>query len=267
MYTNEGALIQDIKREVLTELQRGGYTNAPSAIGHQYNMDSGAQWQRGGYDPGASNHMYQPIKESVKNEILAEAEAQQANRMAQVYGLDRTLSDRGLQQMIDSRYRTVDNIKGDVKKELQTLRKMETQRSADPYVRDIAGALAGEGQRQGIPLEQLIAGLDQKTNTGPGIKGKFSNMINSGQRKGFLFGVGSVLLFNLIWPMAQNNMRSIAVRSVESGMSMVDKAKNFVGGQNQNPNQNQQGPPAGFTNFDPNPPTQGYQPPDGDNVE
>ncbi|MFW5649522.1 MAG: hypothetical protein ACOCG5_10565 [Candidatus Alkaliphilus sp. MAG34] len=261
MYSNEGALIQDVKREVLAELGEGGSTNVPHPVNHPNNSDHMVQWHRDNYDPYASNQMYQTIKESVKNEILAEAEMQQANRLAQAHGVDRALSDQRLQRMIDARYRTINNMKEDIKKELQTLRRMEAQRSGDPNIRDIAGTLAREGQRQGLSLEQVIAGLDQKTTTGMGITGRFSNMINSGQRKGFLYGVGSTILFNFLWPMIQNNMRSIAVRSMEEGMSMVDRAKTAVSGQNQ------QNTTTGFVNIDPGSPTQENQFHDGDNME
>lgn len=263
MYSNEGALIQDIKREVLAELLEGGNTNVPHLAGHPNNSDHMVQWHSDNYDPYASNQMYQTIKESVKNEILAEAEMQQADRLAQVHGVDRALSNQRLQRMIDARYRTINNMKEDIKKELQTFRKMEAQRSGDPNIRDIAGTLAREGQRQGIPLEQLIAGLDQKAAEGIGITGRLSNMINTGQRKGFLCGVGGTLLFNFLWPLIQNNMRSIAVRSMEEGMSMVDQAKTVVYGQNQqNPSTS-----TGFVNIDPGPPAQGNQSPDGDNMQ
>lgn len=261
MYSNEGALIQDVKREVLAELGEGRNTDVPNPVSRPNNSDHTVQWHRDNYNPYASNQMYQTIKESVKNEILAEAEMQQADRLAQVHGVDRALSDQRLQRMIDARYQTINNMKEDIKKELQTFRRMETQRSSDPNVRDIAGTLVKEGQRQGLSLEQLIAGLDQKNAAGTGITGRFSNMLNTGQRKGFLYGVGGTILFNFLWPLIQNNMRSIAVRSMEEGMSMVDRAKTVVSGQNQ------QNTTTGFVNVDPGSPVQENQFHDGDNME
>lgn len=261
MYPNEAALIRDVKQEVLTELQREGYRTKPQSANFLNDQGYMTQQQGGAYDPYATNQMYNTIKESVKNEVLAEAGLQQADQLARIYGVGNALSDRKLQQMIDARYRLIDNLKEDIKRELRTFHRMETQRSANPYVRDIAAALASEGQRQGIPLEQLIAGMDRGTTARTGITGKFSNMINTGQRKGFLYGMGCTMLFNLLWPMAQNNMRSIAVRSMEEGLSMVDRAKTIIRGHNQ------QNPPTGFTNVDSGYPGQENPAPGGNDTK
>ena len=257
LYQNETALIQDVKQEVLADLQREGHANVFRPTSYTNSSNHMPYWHGGNYDPYATNQMYQSIKESVKNEVLGEAEMQQANQMARIYGIDHALSDRKLQQMIDARYRLIDDLKEDIKRELRAFHRMDTQRSNNPYVRDIANTLAREGQRQGIPIEQLISGIDRKAPMGTGMVGKFSNMINTGQRKGFLYGVGCTLLFNMIWPMAQSNMRSIAVRSMEEGLSMVDKAKTFMRGNNQ------QNPSTDYVNVNPEYPNQDNQPPDG----
>ena len=88
-------------------------------------------------------------------------------------------------------------------------------------------------------------------------------MIITGQRKGFLYGGGGTILFNFLWPMIQNNMRSIAVRSMEEGMSMVDRAKTAVSGQNQQNTSTS----TGFVNVDPGSASQENQFQDGDNME
>jgi len=251
LYPSDRALAQDVKREVLAELWQDNYTDASRSGGYPYYSGHTSSWHRGDHNPYLNNQMYQTIKDSVKNEVLAEVESQQMHRAAQVYGLDRSLSDRRLQRMVDARYRTIDNMKADIKRELQAFQRMETQRSADPYVRQVADVLLEEGQRRGIPLEQLIVGLDQKSPMGAGMMGRVTTMLNTGQRKGFLYGMGTAILFYLLWPSARNNMRSIAVRSVEEGMSMVDRAKTFIDGNYQQP------PPAGFVNFDPEEPSPG----------
>ncbi|HHU76645.1 MAG TPA: hypothetical protein GXZ24_07130 [Firmicutes bacterium] len=264
MYPYQQALADDVKREVLAELRRGSETNMPRG--------TGARYRPGSYPPPVTDKAGQAIRDSVKNEILAEIQAQRADQMAQAYGLGNTLSDHRIQQAIDARYRTIDNMKEDIKKELLAMQKIETQRARDPHISQIAGTLAEEARRQGIPLEQVMQSLDQKTLKNPGMMGKLTDMINTGQRKGFLFGIGAACLIYLLWPSAKNNLRSVAVRSVEEGMSMVDRAKTFVKG---HPAQNIPGgqdPPADFSNIAPvpppdiNPPPDAGPPPDGDNT-
>ncbi|HZK17846.1 MAG TPA: hypothetical protein VFD15_00895 [Clostridia bacterium] len=241
MYSGENALIQDVKREVLAELRQVNSTGGS----HPYNPYTGDQ-------------MYQSIKDSVKKDVLAEFEAQQMDRVAEMYGLNRSLSDRKLQRMIDDRYRDVERMKQDIKKELLTLQK--EGRASDPHIRQTAGILAEEGQRRGVPFGQLVAGLDKKTASGTGVMDKISEMLNTGQRRGFLYGLGSAVLCHLLIPSLRGNMRSIAVRSVEEGMSMVDRAKSFVSGQQQ------QCQPPNFASYDPESPPLNNPPPSGDNL-
>jgi hypothetical protein len=239
LYSNDRALVQNVKQEVLSELQQGNYFRASPLINYPngYNRTGYVpQWHQQNYDPFITDQMYQTVKDSVKNEVLTEIEMDRANRIARMYGIDNSLSDRRLQQMIDARYRTIDDMKADIKRELLALRRIDTQRSGDPYIRQIANALVDESQRRGIPFNQLLDTLDQRNTGGTGLVGRVSDMLNVGQRKGFLCGMGASILFNLIWPFARGNMRSIAVRSLGEGMTMMDKAKSFVGGQyQQNP--------------------------------
>ncbi len=251
MYTSEKSLVQDVKREVLDELRQRGYTsNLPSYGSQMYSPYTATQYQT-----------YQTIKDSVKNEILAEIQMQQAEKTAQMYGLDRSLSDQRLQQMIDARYRSIDNLKADVKRELTAFQRLESQRSADPYVRQIAGVLAEDAQRRGIPFDHLIKSLDQKSMLGNSLTSRLSGMLNTGQRKGFLCGIGTAILLSLLLPTTRSDMRQIAVRSLEEGMSMVDKAKTFVS------KDHQQNPPTDFTNFASGPPPEENKPTDGDSVK
>jgi len=245
---------------VLAELRQKNYAYTPPFAVYPNASDHMTPWQGSSYEPRTNDQMHQTIKESVKNELLAEIEMQQMDRIAQIYGLERSLSDKKLQQKIDDRYRTIDNMKTDIKKDLLALQKMETQRSGDPLIRQISGMLADESQRRGVPFGQLIAGLEQKTGTGSGMMGRISNMLNTGQRRGFMYGVGAMILCSLLLPSARNNMRSIAVRSVEEGISMVERAKSFVN------SHYQQNPPTDFANFDPDSPPLGNLPGNGDNL-
>lgn len=235
MYSNNNSLIQELKREVLSELNDPYYSTNPSfPINQGYtstpylnNLNS-----FNGSPPYPGNNTYQIMKESVKNEILAEMQAQQTQQMAQMYGFDRILPDQKIKQIIDGRYRALDNMKTDLKKELQSIQRMENQRTADPYIRQVANSLVQEARQQGVPLEQVVQSLDQKSAPGTGMMSRISNMLNTGQRRGFLYGIGAAFLFNLIWPSARNNLHSAAVRTMEEGMSLANRAKSFVGGHN-----------------------------------
>lgn len=258
MNFNKNTLTQDVKREILAELQQGNYHRPPYDGYHQspyssypstlnnlgYSTNAHYSSSQGysnppylsnlsyynDISPHSLNHTYQIMKESVKDEILAEIQAQRTQQMAQMYGFDQILSDQKIQNMIEGRYRTLETMKAEIKKELQSIQRMENQRTADPYVRQVANSLVMEARQQGVPLEQVLQSLDQKSAPGTGIMGRMSSMLNSGQRKGFLYGIGAAVLFNLIWPSARNNLHSVAVRTMEGGMSIANRAKSFMGG-------------------------------------
>lgn len=239
MYPNQTTLAQEVKREVLAELQP---VNTPQLN----NPVSGDQGQ-GGNLPFASEQTYQTVKNSVKNEVLAEIQRQQLDKTAQLYGLDRSLSDQRIQQLVDARLRTVDNLRTDIKKELLALQTGETLPAGDPHTRQIAATLAEEARRQGISREQLVQTLEQKNTNGNGLSGRILEMLNTGQSKGFLSGIGATLLCQfVILPLLRGNMRSVAVRSMEEGMAIVDRAKNLVSGQQQQGTP-QQPPPVNFS--------------------
>ena len=214
MNLNNNSLIQDVKREVLTDLNNRYFNN--SAL-------------LSDFSPYPANNTYQIMKDSVRNEVLAEIQAQQTQQAAQMYGFDRVLSDQRIKQIVDQRYRSLENLKADLKKELQSIQSLEKQRTADPYIRQVANSLVHEARQQGIPLEQVMQSLDQRPASGTGLMSRVSNMLNTGQRKGFLYGIGAALLVNLIWPSARNNLHSVAVRTMEEGMSLANRAKSFVG--------------------------------------
>ncbi|NLK01019.1 MAG: hypothetical protein GX318_07270 [Clostridia bacterium] len=260
MYRNQSTIAQDVKREVLAELRQSGSGEAPHFRGSPGGSGRNAPGYWDGYSPYTEDNIYRTIKDSVKNEILSDIQLQQGEQLAKSLGLHRSLSDQKIQQMIDARYRTIDNMKEDIKKGLAALQILEGQ----PYTGQIAGILAEESQRQGVPLDQVMQGLEKKSSSGAGVLGKVMEILNKGQRKGFLCGIGSSFLFYLLTS-GRSGMQSVAVRSLEEGMSMVDKAKSFVSGQ-----QPQPCPPppvsTDFSNMDPVPPvppTDGNLPPDG----
>lgn len=242
MYPSREAITRDVKREVMAELQQE----------HR----AGISPPGSGYSPHAAEQTYQAVRDSVKNEVLAEIQMQQLDRM----GLGRTLSDQNIRQMINARYRAVDDMRADIKKELLALQEMEAQRSKDPQVRQMADVLLEEARRQGIPREQLVRTLDRRNGAGNGTMTRLSEMLNKGQRKGFLGGMGLMLLCHLLMPSTRGKVHSVAVRSMEEGMAMMDRARTFVSSRCQQPP-----PPDAAGNQAP--PADMDQPPPGDNVQ
>lgn len=258
MYPDQRTLAQDIKQEVLADLRQRNQTHYPLPRSDMF-PDSYSYGSQGPWDdhyPYTADHTYNTIKNSVKNEILNEINMQQTDQLAQAYGLNRSLSDQRVQRMIDNRYRSIDDLKGDIKRDILAFQRMEAQRSRNPYTRQAANTLIDEAQRRGMPLEQLVQGLDQRTGARSGIMARLSDMLNAGQRKGFLSGVAMMILCNMLFPSIKNDMQSVAVRSVEEGMSMVERAKTFISGhhQQQQQQQQQQNPSADLTNLGPQTP-------------
>ncbi|NMA54444.1 MAG: hypothetical protein GX952_00755 [Firmicutes bacterium] len=249
MHSPTKALVQDLKREVLAELQPEIYAQVSTQAHYNPDRSSSGIPLYSSTGP-AAYPTYQLIKDSVKNEVLAQIEQQQTDQLAKAYGLDRALSDQRIQQLVDRRYRDIDRLKADLRKELQALQRLEEQRPADPYIRQIAQAVAQEARLQGLPLQQVAQSLGRKP--GAGISSWLSDTLNFGQRKGFLCGVGACLLTYLLWPGARNSLHSAAVRSMEEGMAMVNRAKSFVGA-TPPPTSVPNPPDAGIT--DANPPT------------
>lgn len=268
LYPNYSNLAQEVKREVIADLQQGNHTNT-SQPGNPLNNPGDGNQGTGSYFPFTANQTYQTVKDSVKNEVLTEIQKQQLDNMARVYGLDRSLSDQRIQQMIDTRFRTIDNLKADLKKELLALQAKETAQTGDPYTRQIATTLAEEARRQGLSKEQLMQSLEQNISKSTGPMGRLLEMLNTGQRRGFLGGIGMMLLcHHVILPLLRGNMRSVAVRSMEEGIAMVDRAKSLVRGQQQQGGQQQgnlqpQNQPTNFSPVPEPPPPGGNQPPGG----
>lgn len=233
--------IDRIKREVMLELQEEIPVYQHSGPGDHRVYPSSAY---------AADAYKRTIVDSMKNELLAEMEAERATRTAEMYGYGKLLSDQKLNRMIDQRYRTFDNLKGEIRKELAAIKSTENRRAgtADPYIRDIAQSIAMEAREQGVPLDEVLQRLDRTGSRNMGWLGRMSGMMNVGQRKGVVYGIGAALLVYLLWPSARRNLHSVAVRSMEEGMALAERARSLV-------NRNKDYDPAG-----PNP--QGEEPGD-----
>ncbi len=261
MYSNTKSLAQDVKREVLNELREGNYPYNPQFDRYSKSV-YGPQGYWGDYPSYAANPTHQTIKDSVKNEVLAQIQMEQAEHMARMHGFDRALSDRRIQDMVDSRYRSIADMRADIRKDLMAIQGMEAVRTKDPYIRQITEDIIREAKYQGVPLQQVTQHLAQQSKSSSGMLPQIMEVISKGQRRGLLCGIGLTLLGHYLF--SQGKLRSVAVRSLEEGMSMVDRAKSFVGGPWVPPTQ----PSAtDFSKPCPEPPTpSGGQPPGGDNL-
>lgn len=206
-----------IKREILLDLQ-------DELAEQQYH---GAGYYR--VSPALSPYD-RAVVESVKNELLAGLEARQAARYAGMYGYGNLVSDRNLNKMIDQRYRTLQDIRNDLRRELESLRDIESRgiSSSDPHVRSAAGAIAAEAREQGFSLDEVLRKLNGNGAMKTGWLQRMSNLLNTGQRKGFVYGVGATILAAMLFPPVKESMRSVAVRTMEGGMELADRARTMV---------------------------------------
>ena len=203
--------LESLKQEVMREVQDDLF-------------DYGTTWPM----PPVTNPYHRAIVDSVKGQMLAEIAAERTNHMAQTYGYGQLLSDQNINRAIGRRYRTLDQIRDEVRKELQAVNRLEKHSAnTDPQILDIAHTIAWDARQQGVPLEEVIRRLNH--GTGTGWWNSVSAVVNTGQRRGFLYGVGVAAIVALLWPSARHNLHSVAVRSLEEGMSLADRARSFVG--------------------------------------
>lgn len=210
-----------IKREVLIDLQ----DEIPS---NRYSAQERHRGYETAYTPMSSYD--QVIANSVKNELLAEMEAQRTAMHANLHGYGQIVSDRNLNNMIEQRYRTLQEVRNDLKREIEAINSMQNQTTtSDPYVRELAYSIVREARGQGVSMDEVIKRLEgQNATTGNMMSNwrqRMSGMINTGQRRGFLYGIGAAVLAAIIYPSIRRNMHEVAVRTVEGGMGLTDRAR------------------------------------------
>ncbi|MHB1421536.1 MAG: hypothetical protein ACYCX4_18485 [Bacillota bacterium] len=174
-----------------------------------------------------SNH--RALVDSVKNEVIAEMEAYNAAQRAATYGYGNQYTNQNLNKMVDQRYRVIENTKRDLRRELEAIRNIENKTTAsNPYVREMAGSIIKEAQEQGMSMDEVIKILNGQGSSKSNWRYRMTDWLSIGQRKGFFYGVGTTLLAAMIFPAVNRNMRSVAVRTLEEGMDLADKARSFV---------------------------------------
>jgi len=199
LYSNTRTLAADVKREVLNELRGGTYAQDPQ-FNRYSGYNDGPQGYWGDYPSYMASPTYQTIKDSVKDEVLAQIQMEQGEHMARMHGFDRALSDRRIQQMVDSRHRSIENMKADIRRDLLAIQGMEAARNKDPYIRQITNDIVREARYQGVPLQQVTQHLGHQSGLGSGILSPIMEVINKGQRRGLLCGIGMTLLGHISSP-------------------------------------------------------------------
>lgn len=213
--------IERLKREILLDLQEeaGEYQYPPPGY---YGTPPAALSPLNPYD--------QAVLDSVKRELLAGLEMRRAARHAEMYGYGNLVSDRSLNNMIEQRYRTLQNLRGDLRKELGALRAIEKQTAstADPHVKEIARSIVTQAREQGVPLDEVIKSLNGPSGIKENWRQRTFKVLNTGQRKGFLYGIGAAILAAMLYPPARQSLHSVAVRTMEGGMDLADRTRSLV---------------------------------------
>lgn len=210
-----------LKRELLMDLQEkaGEYHYSPPV---HYRTPPAALNPLNPYDHA--------VLQDIKREAMAELEMRQAARHAEMYGYGHMVSDRNLNKMIGQRYRTLQNIREDLKKELEAIRAIENKTASitDPYVKEIASSVVTQAREQGVSLDEVLTRLDRQGGQKENLRQRASKMLNVGQRKGFLYGAGAAILAAMLYPSAKQSLHLLAVKTMEGGMDLADRTKSLV---------------------------------------
>ncbi|MHB1125472.1 MAG: hypothetical protein ACYC2T_00725 [Bacillota bacterium] len=213
------AEVERIKREVLMDLQGEfdddyyrpevrGYRNAPGMYANPY---------------------HKAVVESVKNDVIMEMEAYNAAQRAAAFGYGNMVSDQNLHKLVNQRFQAMENTKRDLRKELEAIRNIENKTAnSNPYIQEMAGSIIKEAREQGMSLDEVIKILNGQSGLKSNWRNRAADWLGIGQRKGFFYGVGATLLAAMIFPAVNRNMHSVAVRTIEEGMDLADKARSFV---------------------------------------
>ncbi|NQS75975.1 MAG: hypothetical protein HQP61_05975 [Peptococcaceae bacterium] len=210
--------LERIKKEVLTDL-RG---ELPVNRGNETVSDT-----------SPINPYDQTIADSVKKELLADMRAREALRQADLHGYGDIVSDQNIGRMIRQRHRTLQDIKRDLAKELDTIQAIENRAGVniDPQIQDIARSIVTEARGQGVSINEVKQRLLGSNGTvGSGWFQRVLETLGLGQRKGFAYGIGAAILAAMLWPTVRQGLHSVAVQSMESGMGLADRARSVMDG-------------------------------------
>lgn len=162
------------------------------------------------YRPMISDTMYQDylLKESLKEQIIAQLLAQRIN-----------LPSNGYQRALEETTREL----------LQEINRLQwiQEKAGDGYNPRVRGGdtafvsqLNGTGR-----LEDVIKTLDTKTRSK--IQG-WLNMLDNGQGKGFLYGLGMAALLGILLPSNGHKIQSMVFNTAHEGMSLLERARSMV---------------------------------------
>ncbi len=221
--TTSRELVESIKQEILSdpvyyealERNRRGF---------------GAGNHQADYRQHYPNAYDQAIADSVKEELLREMRARQVTRQAEMHGYGDIVSDRNINKMIRQRHRTLQDIRGDLLKELDAIQAMENGAgsAADPYIQDVARSIVEEARGRGLSINEVKQKLADNGAAGSGWFQRMFEALGAGQRKGFAYGIGAAVLAAILWPTFRQGLHSVAVQSMEGGMGLADRARSVA---------------------------------------
>lgn len=148
------------------------------------------------------------IKESIKNEILAEILHQEKN----------TIPPEFYQSLVEE-------TRSQLIQELGKINRIHAKEGDFSYsnLRGFGDAFFHKPEEKGY-LEEVINSLDKKT------RHKIQNVLNiigDGQGKGFLYGVGMAILVSILLPSKGHQVQSTAYRTAQEGMDIFERGRSI----------------------------------------
>jgi hypothetical protein len=186
------------------------------------------------FDRGRGNSYYRSGAErtmasNIKNELLAEIDAANYDRPGAADGWRNMVSERNIDRLINQHYRNLDNLRGDIRQELEAIRDIEKRMNgiSDPQVREAVRSVVWEARQEGVPLDEVIKRLNERVGMGWGQR--VGSWFNSSQGRGFLWGIGATVVATMLFPATRNGLRNVAVKMMEGTMNLAEQANTTFG--------------------------------------
>lgn len=193
MYTYQNTLAREIKREVIAELWRQWY-----CVQLQRNPSSPRYRCRMLWSgrPVSADLNYEAVKDIIKKEVMAGIQGQQPGGSPQIPLPRGIFPGQDTRQILDACYQVIGQLKAEINKGLRTLQEVDPYREQEPR----------------------------------GATGLIKEIINKGQRRGFLGGLAAAVICHVLKPYYQDIKHYISLHSMEKGITMADQAISFAGG-------------------------------------
>ena len=237
-YQTDQNLAASIKADVLAELEKDSFPRSTAgmrltrsereAIKQDVLREMGQNmWDDSPYRRSALD---QAVVENVKNELLAEMQmARQGGNPTPSW--QNIISDRNIDRRIDRQYGDLKNLRGQIRRGLETVQETDRRLNAsiDPRALDAVNAIIHEARQEGVPLDQVITWLKTGDRTGTGFGQRAGDFFTSNSGKGFLWGVGISLIAASLFPATRQGLRSLGVKMMEGTLSAADQTRSTFG--------------------------------------